>query len=114
MFSDSNKSLIITYSIAIGICGVLVFVIMHFNSWFFPNKELKLNTYTPGSRGIISEKDLKFGVLSDKKFISLEPILSPNELPKEETTSKEEGTVNTKPVVRPIVELRYSSPFEPF
>jgi len=111
MLSDANKNLIITYTIAIVIGAGLIFVIKNFNSWFFPNNEAKLNVYTTSSRGIISEKDLNFGVLSDKKFISLEPILDQSEIT-EEPVTPEPGTV-TSPV-KSALELRRGNPFIPF
>jgi len=115
MFSDGNKNLIITYAIAIASCAILVFVMFNFNSWFFPDKKLELNTFTTSSRGTISEKDLNFGVLSDKKFVSLEPILAKNELDDGSTTPPEGGTTKTvTPTVKPVIELRHSSPFIPF
>ncbi|MCX6792482.1 MAG: hypothetical protein NTY12_00475 [Candidatus Falkowbacteria bacterium] len=116
MLFEGNKSLIITYAIALGVCGVLVFVIMNFNSWFFPNKQLNLNVYTPSSRGMISEKDLKFGLLNDKKFTSLEPILAKGELAEAGNNTGGGGTVSgtVTPSAKPKIELRRSSPFDPF
>lgn len=114
MFSDGNKNLIVTYTIAIVTCIVLVFIIMNFNTWFFPDKTLSLNNFTTTSRGIISEKDLNFGILSDKKFTSLQPIIDQSELSEGSTTTEGGTTTGTKPAVKPVIELRRSSPFEPF
>ena len=112
MLFSENKNLIVTYLITLGVTVLLAVVIINFNNWFFPDEELELSSYTSTSRGIISERDLSFDVLSDQKFTALEPILSQEQLGEEPA---EEGTTTTiKPSVRPPVELRYGNPFTPF
>lgn len=113
MVSSENKNLIVTYVLTLSIAIFLTVVIVNFNSWFFPNEELKLSEYTPASRGMISERDLKFGVLSDQKFTGLEPILQ-DQLIEMPTTSTATPTSAAGPAVKAPIELRRSNPFLPF
>ncbi len=108
-----NKNLIITYSATLVVTGLLIVIIFNFNKWFFPNDELKLSEFTPASRGMISERDLRFNILSDQKFTGLSPILTQSDLVVEEVV--ETGvTKTTKPATGQAIELRRSNPFSPF
>ncbi len=113
MMSQENKNLILTYSSTLIVAALLVVVIFNFNNWFFPDDELKLSEFTPTSRGMITERDLRFGVLSDQKFTALSPIIDQTDLILEETTESEvSGTA--KPSINQPIELRRSNPFLPF
>jgi hypothetical protein len=116
MIATENKNLIITYAITLGVAAFLTVVIVNFNNWFFPNEEFKLSDYTPTSRGMISQRELRFGVLSDQKFTGLEPILNPDQLVEAIPPKTEPGAVTgtLKPATRPPVELRHNNPFLPF
>ncbi len=110
MITQENRNLLVAYSITLAIAVFLLVVIANFNDWFFPNDELKLSEFTPSSRGMISERDLRFGLLSDQKFTSLEPILDSTQLQEETNPS----TTTVRPVVRQPIELRRGNPFQPF
>lgn len=112
MISQENRNLILTYVVTLGIAIFLIVVIVNFNSWFFPNDQLQLSTITPASRGMISEKDLRFGVLSDQKFTSLVPILTQDQLAEQEQPTPG-VTTPAKPSTKSI-ELRRGNPFLPF
>lgn len=114
MIATENKHLIITYALTLGVAIFLSVIIINFNNWFFPDEELKLSNYTPSSRGMISERDLRFGVLSDQKFTGLEPILTQDQFIEEPTTSTATPSGTVKPTVKAPIELRRSNPFLPF
>jgi hypothetical protein len=115
MISSENKNLITIYSITFVAAVLLIVVIINFNSWFFPNGQSSLTAYTPAARGLISDKDLRFGVLSDNKFISLKPILTADQLAEGTPVSTSEGVTNTvTSTVSPVFELRHANPFNPF
>lgn len=113
MMSQENKNLILTYSSTLIVAALLIIVIFNFNTWFFPDDELKLSEFTPTSRGMITERDLRFGVLSDQKFTALTPILNQADLIVEEAP---EGEVSgsAKPSANQPIELRRANPFLPF
>ncbi len=113
MITTENKNLIITYLIALLVGGVLVFIIINFNNWFFPNADLTINKFTPTSRGTLSQESLRFGILSDKKFTSLEPIVLPSQIVEELITDSASPSVTIKPTTNKM-ELRHGNPFEPF
>lgn len=110
---QENKNLIIIYAATLGVAGLLIVVIFNFNSWFFPNDQLKLSEFTPASRGMISERDLRFNLLSDQKFTGLSPILDQSELVIEETVAPG-VTTPAKPAIGQSIELRRSNPFSSF
>lgn len=116
MLAQENKNLLVTYLITLGVSVFLIVVIVNFNGWFFPNDELKLSEFTPASRGVISERDLRFSLFSDQKFGSLQPILSSEQLAQPSIDTSSEPTVSgtAKPSVRPQLELRHGNPFSPF
>lgn len=115
MLAQENKNLLVTYLITLGISVFLIVVIVNFNGWFFPNDELKLSEFTPASRGVISERDLRFSLFSDQKFSSLKPILSAEQLSQPSAENPAEPITGTaKPSVRPQLELRHGNPFSPF
>lgn len=112
MLTSDNRNLIFTYLITLGIAAFLTVIIVNFNNWFFPDEELNLSGYVPTAGRMISERNLNFGLLTDKKFTSLEPILDQAELA--EITTEEGTTTTAKPSVRQPIELRYDNPFIPF
>lgn len=117
MISSENKNLITIYAVTLGVAVVLVVVIVNFNKWFFPNSQtINTSSYTPASRGMISDKDLRFGVLSDKKFIGLKPILTPSQLAEGTPVNPSGGTITSTvtPTTSPSFGLRHASPFDPF
>jgi|GEM_PF-1544115 len=116
MIAKENKNLILTYVITLAIAALLIVVIFNFNNWFFPNDQMSLSSFKPSSRGLINERDLRFNVLDDKKFTSLEPILSKEQLSVSEPQGENNNTVTgtEQPSVRQPIELRHGNPFEPF
>lgn len=115
MIRQENKNLLSAYGITIGIVIVLSLVIFNFNRWFFPDDTLSLTAFTPASRGLVSEKDLKFGLFNDEKFKKLEPLLTEADIKRiEEETATQAPTGTVRPSIQARREVRHSDPFAPF
>ena len=123
MLNQENKNLITTYVLTLIIVGLLIFVIMKFNAWFPGTHPGDGAEFTPASRGVISQNDLKLGLFNDAKFRSLGPLLSPEEMKRleaEERASTPSGQVSgtvtgtAKPPVVIKREVRHDNPFIPF
>ncbi len=114
MIRQENKNLLTAYGITVGIVIALLIVIMNFNAWFFPDAEISLTDFTPISRGLVTEKDLKFGLFNDEKFKTLAPIMTEADIKRLEAEEGAAVTGTVRPSVQARRELRHSDPFSPF
>ncbi len=114
MIRQENKNLLTAYGITVGVVAVLLVVIVNFNGWFFPDAELSLTNFTPASRGLVSEKELKFGIFNEDKFKTLTPLLTEADIKRLEAEEAAATTGTVKPSVQPRREVRHSDPFNPF
>lgn len=115
--NGDNRNLIVAYVVTIVLVAVLVFIMFNAGSWLSSNNVSAPQVFTPSQR--VSEKDLRFGLFDDAKFLSLSPLLTDAERKQlEQSENPQPQTENPTGTVRPDTgakrELRRSNPFLPF
>lgn len=114
MINRQDISILTVYAVTLVIVGILVVVLMNFNSWFLISSEAPQSGYTPAARNTVAEDDIKNDFLSQPKFKTLGPLLSEDEIKKIQAEENQDGEADGEPT--PIVrrEVRKSNPFLPF
>lgn len=114
MINRQDKSIIIIYVTTLVMVGVLIVVIMNFNTWFLEVSPVSQSSFTPVARNTVGKDDIKDQILKETKFKSLGPLLTAEEIKRlqaEEAVENEEEEGGGGTVRR---EVRKSNPFLPF
>lgn len=117
MINQQDKYIIIMYAATVVVVGVLVVVIMNFNTWFLNPEGPAQSGFTPAARDTVGGEDVKADLFSEAKFKALGPLITDEELkqtqetPVSETPGGTSGSPATSPTRR---EVRKSNPFIPF